>query len=378
MPTISRDVVALPVEPGRWLLYNVFAKTSLGVDSCTLAFLSDGVAEDDRAYRVWNTSSFTNIDCILDDPSLCIPCVEDWIERSMSGSAVLETCRRQFIIVDDHPAYLAALGRMTSVLDTSHLGNFHDRLGRELWLKRRTNPSAWWSKQKFEDGQAAVRKTLYRAVQEYNLKRVFRDRLRPGMTVVDLGCGAGYFSRLMAETGASVIGLDPNPEYIRSANEHATKGCRFSVALIGQPNALDEIEGESVDIVFMSDALLFYFRSVTPGIVSDLSVLRSDIHRVLAQGGSFISCEPHSLFFLRPWFGEHDRPFTVVAGYGQNDQFGIVPGMVELVKGFVGRGFSVVDMEEFGVDPHHREKDPRAFGFANAYPLWQLIEFRKD
>ena len=45
---------------------------------------------------------------------------------------------------------------------------------------------------------------------------------RPGETLLDIGCGTGYFTRRFArETGVRATGLDPNEEWLAYAIEHS-------------------------------------------------------------------------------------------------------------------------------------------------------------
>lgn len=49
-----------------------------------------------------------------------------------------------------------------------------------------------------------------------------------GETLLDVGCGTGYFARRFArECGQSVVGLDPNLAWLRFAEGHAVAGERF-------------------------------------------------------------------------------------------------------------------------------------------------------
>lgn len=53
-------------------------------------------------------------------------------------------------------------------------------------------------------------------------------RAEPNASLLDIGCGTGHFTRLLAEgkTGLAV-GLDPDREWISYANMHATHGERY-------------------------------------------------------------------------------------------------------------------------------------------------------
>ena len=55
---------------------------------------------------------------------------------------------------------------------------------------------------------------------EYGLIRSLLD-LQPGDTVLDVGCGTGWFTRRVAAEGAQVIGLDCDAEALAFAGRHS-------------------------------------------------------------------------------------------------------------------------------------------------------------
>jgi len=63
----------------------------------------------------------------------------------------------------------------------------------------------------------------------------------------------------MADGGAEVLGVDPNPEYISMAQQTFGKTASFEVSGIGHEGDLARYPAEKFDFIFMSDALLFYF-----------------------------------------------------------------------------------------------------------------------
>jgi 2-polyprenyl-3-methyl-5-hydroxy-6-metoxy-1,4-benzoquinol methylase len=74
-------------------------------------------------------------------------------------------------------------------------------------------------------------------------------RVRPGMRVLDVGCGVGRWSRLLAARGACVTGIDLSPTMIaearrRAADEPLRGSCRF---LVQDLAALDA--GATYDLV---------------------------------------------------------------------------------------------------------------------------------
>lgn len=71
----------------------------------------------------------------------------------------------------------------------------------------------------------------------------------PGMRVLDVGCGVGRWSRLLASRGASVTGVDLSPTMIAEAERRAAAGglaarCRFLV----QDSAVLDVGG-SYDLI---------------------------------------------------------------------------------------------------------------------------------
>lgn len=48
-----------------------------------------------------------------------------------------------------------------------------------------------------------------------------------GETLLDVGCGTGWFTRRFARDGLIVTGLDPNPEWLAYARAHSEPGIRW-------------------------------------------------------------------------------------------------------------------------------------------------------
>ena len=103
------------------------------------------------------------------------------------------------------------------------------------------------------------------AVYEWIAARV------PGRAVLDMACGEGYGSAVLAGTAASVVGVDGNPE----AHEHARlrytrPGLSFewgAVETFGEPGSFDAVVFlQTIEHVVNPAAVLAHFRSLTaPG-----------------------------------------------------------------------------------------------------------------
>lgn len=75
-------------------------------------------------------------------------------------------------------------------------------------------------------------------------------RIRPGMKVVDLGCGTGELTRRLADhlPDSQVLGIDSSQEMLERTDGYARPGLRFEMGRI------EELEGEW-DLIFSHAAL---------------------------------------------------------------------------------------------------------------------------
>ena len=380
MTFLSRDVVLLPEStaeyPNRWVAMNVFAHTCLGIDDNVIRFLGEvsDPKRDDNFFRCWDIERFSNEDGLLADPSRFERNVARWTELSLDRNSLIAKLKAHFILVDDETSYRARFGLKRNPFDREHFGNFHQQHGQHMMMAKRVNPAKWWMEQKFNsDGNSVRSDSLYGAVQSNFLTKYFAERIKPGMAVIDLGCGTGVYANVMAKQGATVLGVDPADEYLAVARANAVPGISFKKMQIGESGGLDTIPSASADMVFMCDALLFYYLSPYPGPKLDINVLLADIRRILKPGGVFATVEPHSAFCLAPWLGQDDRPFTVITEY-LHKPYGIVPSISWWVRQFSAAGFAIADLREIGPAEYFSEVDRRAYHFANEFPLWQLLE----
>lgn len=109
--------------------------------------------------------------------------------------------------------------------------------------------------------------------------------ITPGTRVLDVGCGVGRWSSLLAQRGASVTGMDLSPTMIAEAQRRAAaKGvasnCRFLVQDLAQLDA-----GESFDLILGVTVLQH---------ILDPAALRSAVQRMadhLTPGGRMVLLE---------------------------------------------------------------------------------------
>jgi ubiquinone/menaquinone biosynthesis C-methylase UbiE len=104
---------------------------------------------------------------------------------------------------------------------------------------------------------------------------------RPGDGVLDVGCGTGYFTRMLAEAvapGGTALGIDPSPEVIARARRSTRQpSCTFAE---GIAEALDT-EDESYDVVVSSLVLHHLPETLRPRAIGEM-------YRVLRPGGRLL------------------------------------------------------------------------------------------
>jgi SAM-dependent methyltransferase len=106
--------------------------------------------------------------------------------------------------------------------------------------------------------------------------------LRPGMTILEVGCGTGYFTGELARSGAEIVAIDVSPELLEIAR-----------ANYSAPNVRYEIQNAYA--LMYSDAT---FDSVVgSSILHHLEIEQAlrEIYRVLKPRGTIYFTEPNML-----------------------------------------------------------------------------------
>jgi SAM-dependent methyltransferase len=383
---VPNDIIIQASKNGKWIIYNVFSRNTIAVKTETLEIISlidlgtkisDIISENEsKEFKVWNIERFSNFDGLLADPSRIIRDSEKWPESMDLGiSQLIDILKQKNIIIEDYDKYLDMFESKRSLLDNEHFGNFHQQLGQKMLIEKKINPDDWWISQKFERDISSIKNNLYKSIQESFLEEFFEKKLSANDTILDLGCGVGYYSKLMAKTKSKVIGVDPNKQFIDIARKKSEE-VEFQVSEIGNADSLDWLEENSVDFVFMSDALLFYFVPPNPKQKFEIQNLLTSIKRVLKKNGRLFSLEPHGIFFLKPWLGEIDNPFTIITEYNRK-KFDITPNLNQVIKSFLKGGFILRDFKEL----YGKEgiiEDRRAESFAKEFPLWWFFELEPE
>jgi len=120
-----------------------------------------------------------------------------------------------------------------------------------------------------------------------------------GQRVLDAGCGEGLNTRLFAQCGATVVGVDVSPNMIEAARAEETRrplGIGYEVASM---NDLSLFEDATFDTCLSTMALMDC--ADYPGAIRE-------IHRVLRPGGlfAFNVCHPCFTYDILDWDYDHN------------------------------------------------------------------------
>jgi SAM-dependent methyltransferase len=108
------------------------------------------------------------------------------------------------------------------------------------------------------------------------------SNLRPGMQVLEVGCGSGYFTHELASTGAHIVAIDISPELLAQARDKVRAG---NVTFLEENAYATTFEAESFDAAVGSSVLHHL----------DLERGLAELHRVLKLGATVQFTEPNMM-----------------------------------------------------------------------------------
>jgi SAM-dependent methyltransferase len=165
---------------------------------------------------------------------------------------------------------------------------------------------------------------------DYELRAGFlRHEVRAGDRALDLGCGTGAFTAVLAECGAAAVGVEvANAALARARTEHVELD--FRLAPIDGPLPFED---SAFDLVWASEVIEH---------VADTARWLSEVRRVLAPRGRLLLTTPnhprlailvHGLERFSEPLGDHLHLYTQASLATTLDEFGFDQVSVRAVGG---------------------------------------------
>ena len=233
---------------------------------------------------------------------------------------------------------------------------------------------------------------------------------KKGMTILDVACGQGYFTRAFAENGATVVGCDISAELIEIAKKKSTKK---SAAIKGQ-EAMIKSQTQTTPFVDFhvaaSDKLSFMGDSSADAAIIVLALQNienlhgtlSECARVLKSGGRLFIVLNHPAFRIPQssswqWDEKSAKQFRRINSYMSDKilKIDMTPGEANLAKkrftvsfhrpfqsyfkALSKVGLSVTRLEEW-ISHKKSQKGPRATEedrIRKEIPMFVCLEARK-
>ncbi|MEO1369403.1 MAG: class I SAM-dependent methyltransferase, partial [Acidobacteriota bacterium] len=123
-------------------------------------------------------------------------------------------------------------------------------------------------------------------------------RVRPGMRVLDIACGTGFGSRLLADRGAEVVGVDIEPDTVDTACGRHGDVAEFRL-------------GRAEEIPLEDDAVDLAFSIGTIEHVEDDDAFVRELGRVLKPGGGLVAYTPQNRMGHIPIWPHHVREYSI-------------------------------------------------------------------
>jgi len=135
-----------------------------------------------------------------------------------------------------------------------------------------------------------------------------------GKKVLDVGCGEGGYTRMLAAKGAYATGIDGSDKLIEIAKRRAEKENLEITYQVTNANSLSNVKDDSFDVVLAAMSLMD---------VEDYPGVCAEIYRVLRDSGEFLMSITHPCFTGRGshWVRNKDGAAIhyVIENYGTTE-----------------------------------------------------------
>ncbi|MEU0985807.1 class I SAM-dependent methyltransferase [Streptomyces sp. NPDC005953] len=188
-----------------------------------------------------------------------------------------------------------------------------------------------------------------------------------GLSVLDLGCGAGHYAADLLERGAAqVVGVDGSESLLRAAQERIGVGAVLHHHDLEEP--LTFLADQSFDLVVM--ALVYHH-------ITAREQLLAEIRRVLRPGGALLVSTTHPTgdwtYFGGSYFADEQAELPFGDGFALNYwRMTLEKFLGELL----GAGFALERLLEPRAEEEARRVDPRRYDKTHSQPSFLSVRLR--
>ena len=246
-----------------------------------------------------------------------------------------------------------------------------------------------WFKMKFYDDVSDIRpesRAYYKYCVENFVTQFFTGEKISGKKILDFGCGPGYFSKILAQRGAHITGIDRSAFLISKANEIKQRLGLENVEFL-QGDFLDfakNVSSEEFDYILAIDTIVSFDYCRQTHNHKDFTQALSEINRVLKDEGRFFVIEAH------PFFGQlakgitlsskgrfHGRLPNYKIGYKTKDNPHHWFTLDEMTSGFSENCLAVCRIYEPDPSVELEKENPHLYRFYLKYPHLIVYEICK-
>jgi 2-polyprenyl-3-methyl-5-hydroxy-6-metoxy-1,4-benzoquinol methylase len=372
---LSAHSLIIPLESDIFLIYQSLTRKGILLDKQSLNLLNnylfEGLENSENDLLIKDISTFSLSKCLLDNPNGLVNGVftsSELKQTTFSESIVLFEKYSILVQSDD---YINKLGKRTNLFDNFHTGNFHQQIGEYVLKHETADAEMWWITQKFLPDYSGTTNTPYQWVQEVFMENFFSEELLKEKSILDFGCGIGYYSNFFHQRGGKVTGVDPSDKYLEIAKQKFSQNGEISYIKSKFESEEDfQIFDSKYDVIFLSDVFLYYFEpykkmSLTPaGLLKQLSGL-------LNPKGKIYIMDPHGVFHLQSWFNP-PSPYMVSVEYAHR-KFRVTPNLEELSIVTEEAGLHISKIRELKYTGTDEDKK-----FYSEFPFWWFFELSNN
>lgn len=188
------------------------------------------------------------------------------------------------------------------------------------------------------------------------------------LDVLDAGCGHGFYTECAVNAGARVVAFDPSVEMVKHCKTRLGDRCQIYHAVTSELGSI--LQDTRFDVI-LSNLVLHY--------VDDLKTEFSHLSGFLKDDGMILVSMKHPLChmgYVRQ-FGYRSRGrLELDWGWAGGKVVHIQRPLGEITEAIFQSGLVIEKLIEAAPLPEMKEKDPKGYGMAMAYPFFIHLVLR--